>query len=337
MIYDTGSKKESQFRSVNELIDPKKYGNYNSPYLVDTLRQNDISVSTPTSVIQLETNTPSPAPEEAIDQVRPSIAWNNTQGGINLSYRIINGKLKQNTAINVYWANGSTHENRMGDPVFCYNVPADTPEGECEPIHINGTDLANDPPGVTHLIATNSESSVGALADVQVNYGANASAATVWNTTIDIIKDGLRASGQSTATITSTSRTPADQARAMFQNLVNANNTVNANVANQLALYGAPGDAVINVFVQQTNGMSYPQIIQNGTTIRAAMEQEINNQGPGNVSRHCADPTQRNVVDVGSGVFNANNSGLFITAVQNRARLIDERNSNGCFHIEVQN
>ncbi len=330
--------RESQFGSVNELINPKKYGNCDSPYLsVNTLTQNDTSVSIPTSEIQLETNTSSPVPEEVVDRVRPSIAWNNTQGGINLSYSIINGELKQNITMNVYWANGLTYANRIGDPVFCYEVPVDTPEAEYGPIHINGTDLANDPTDVTHLIAASSESSVGALADVQVNYGANANAATVWNATIDIIKDGLRASGQSTATITSTSRTPADQARAMFQNLVNPNNPVNVNVDNQLTLYGAPGDAVINVFVQQTNGMSYQQIIRNGTTIRAAMEQEINNQGPGNVSRHCADPSQRNVVDVGSGVFNANNSGLFITADQNRARLIDERNSNGCFHIEVQN
>ena len=200
MNYNTQSKKEQQYRSINELITSKKYSNYDSPYQsVNSLIRNN----------------------KDVDQVQPSIAWDNIQGGINLTYNIINGKLKKSTPINVYWANGTTYDTRIGDSIFCYNVPSNTPEGKCKPIHFNGTDLANNPTGATHLIATTSESCVGALTDVQVNYGVNADAATVWSTTIDIIKDGLRASGQPLAMITSTSRTPADQARIMFQNLVN--------------------------------------------------------------------------------------------------------------------
>jgi hypothetical protein len=141
---------------------------------------------------------------------------------------------------------------------------------------------------------------------------------------------------KSVATITSTARTPADQARAMFQNLVNAANPIAVNVANQLALYAPPGDAVINTFVSQIQNLTYQQIIQNQTAIRAAMEQEINNQGPSNVSRHCADSTQTCVVDVGAGVFNASNGALFVNAVQGRvAHFIDETGSNGCYHLEL--
>lgn len=169
-----------------------------------------------------------------------------------------------------------------------------------------------------------------------VNYGANANTGAVWARTLDIIKDSLRAAGQSSATITSTTRSPGDQARAMFQNLVNPVFDISTNVANQLNLYGASGEAVINVFVQMTQGLTHQQILQNQTVIRAAMEQEINNQGPQNVSRHCADPTQRNVVDIGAGVFNANNVQLFINAIQGRVNVLhDERDANSCIHIEV--
>jgi hypothetical protein len=67
------------------------------------------------------------------------------------------------------------------------------------------------------------------------------------------------------------------------------------------------------------------------------MEQEIADQGPQNVSRHTADPAVRSVVDVAAGVFNANNDDLFVGAVQGRVTtLLDERNSNNCFHLEIQ-
>ncbi|SCF11703.1 hypothetical protein GA0074695_3587 [Micromonospora viridifaciens] len=275
--------------------------------------------------------------EEVRDQIRPSLAWNNTAGGMNLTYTVENGDLKQAGTIDVYWANGTGHANRLGAPIFSQSVPAGTTAGSHGPIHIAGNLLADNPAGVTHLIAVASPSRVGALADVQVAFGPNANAAVLRPATIDIVKDSLRAAGQRTVTITSTARTPADQARAMFQNLTNAANPVNVNVNNQLALYAAPGDAVINVFVQQTQGLTRQQILANGAAIRAAMEQEINNQGPQNVSRHCADPATVNVADLGAGVFNATNGPLFVNAIRPRVtRFIDERNSNGCYHIEIQ-
>ena len=153
---------------------------------------------------------------------------------------------------------------------------------------------------------------------------------------IDIIKDGMRVAGQQSATITSTARTPAAQARAMFSNLVNPAHPVNVNVANQLALYRVPGDAVINVFVAQTQGMTLQQINQNRATIEAAMVQEINNQGPSKVSRHCADPNQRCVVDVGSAAFNANNGPLFYNYVRGRlSTSYNEHTTNHCYHLEL--
>lgn len=269
------------------------------------------------------------------DQVQPSLAWDSTNGGLKLTYTVLNNDLKDDATIDVYWANGPGYANRTGSPIFSQTVPKGTTVGDHGPIHIAGNLLANDPAGVTHLIATSSPSKVGAVPDVRVGFGANANAATVWASTLDAVKDGLRAAGQPSATISSTARTAADQARAMFNNLVNPAHTLAQNIASQHALYAAPGDAVINVFAQQTQGMTLAQVNANAAAIQAAMVAEINHQGPQNVSRHCADPTVVNVIDIGSGVFNTHNGPLFVASVSARAsRFIDERANNHCYHFE---
>ena len=290
--------------------------------------------------------------EEIKDQIRPALAWNNTQGGMDLRYQVVDGELQEDATIEVYWANGPGYANRIGAPIFSHNVPAGTPEGSHGPVHINGNLLANDPAGVTHLIAASSEAHVAALPDVVVNGGANANMAVVWPQTIDIIKDGLRAAGQATATINSTARTPEDQARAMFQNLVRPgadgqltqediehNIDVQQNGDGTWSGYAAPGDAVIDRFADEVNGMTPEEIQTNETQIRDAMEDEINNQEAQGrrVSRHMADPATISVVDVGAGVFNANNRDLFVNSVRPRVvTFLDERSSNGCYHLEVQ-
>ncbi len=269
--------------------------------------------------------------QEIKDQVRPALAWNNTQGGLNLTWEVLDQALENDVTINVYFANGTGYANRLGAAVFSHVVPAGTAPGAGGPVHIPGTDLAGDPAGTTHLIAASSESQVGALADVRITFGPNANAGAVSAGMTDIVKDGLRAAGASTGTITSTLRSPADQARAMF------NNALNTGAQAQLALYGAAGDAVIQVYIQQTAGLTPAQIAANAATIRAAMEAEIIAQGPENVSRHCGDPAVRTVVDVSYNSFNGNNRPLFRTAVAGRvSRLIDEPNNN-CFHLELVN
>jgi hypothetical protein len=265
------------------------------------------------------------------------LEWNNVQGGINLSFRVIGGPLKQDTTINVYWANGTGIQNRIGAPVFTHIVLTGTTEGQHGPVHIAGDLLSNDPLDVTHLIVVSGETHVGSLDDVRVNFGPNANAAVVWATTLDIIRDGLRAAGQSIATITSTARNVTNQARVMFQNLINPSRSINSNVTAQLRRYGQNGDAVINVFVREIQNMTDQQIRQSEATIRVAMEQEINRLGCYEVTHHCADPTQLNVVDVGASVFNENNGPLFINAVQGRvSHFEDERNDNNAFHLEVR-
>ena len=122
----------------------------------------------------------------------------------------------------------------------------------------------------------------------------------------------------------------------MFKNLTNPGKPIDVNVANNLSTYGPGGDAVINVFVAQTAGMTPADIQANATAIRAAMEAEVNNQGPTHVSKHCANPAVLSVIDVSAVPFNVNNWPLFVAAVTGRvSKIIDERVANGCFHLEL--
>jgi hypothetical protein len=175
-------------------------------------------------------------------------------------------------------------------------------------------------------------SSVASIADVELAYAPNASPAAVSPDMKDVIKDALRAAGTMRAILSRTALSPADQARAMFQGLVRSPGPLSANVANQLALYPAAGDAVINIFTNMTAGGTIAQAGSNAASIMAAMEQEIRRQGPGNVSAHCADPASASVADLPLANFSAAGRAMFRRAIGSRARLTDEADA---FHLEL--
>ncbi len=146
---------------------------------------------------------------------------------------------------------------------------------------------------------------------------------------MDILRDGLRAAGQPSGSIASTARTPADQARVMF------NNCLNNGAQSQLNTYLPPGQAVIRVYIDMTAGMTNAEIRANAASIRAAMEAEINRQGPTNVSKHCADPATRCVVDFSYDIFNSSNRPLFVASVQPRVSTFLPEPDNHCYHLEL--
>jgi D-alanyl-D-alanine carboxypeptidase len=120
-----------------------------------------------------------------------------------------------------------------------------------------------------------------------ISWGAHAKRDVVAPATLEVLSDVLRAAGLHRATITSTMRTPAEQARVMYANLVAHG------VKSQRRLYGAGGRAVIEVFKTQTAaGAAKADVI-------AAMLAKINELGPYKVSHHCGDPSVLNVLDVG--------------------------------------
>jgi len=113
------------------------------------------------------------------------------------------------------------------------------------------------------------------LFQVELKY---ASTAKPLPTTVETkLKALLRTAGVQQATITSTTRAPADQARAMYTNLARR-----GGVAKQRQLYGPSGDSVIDTYeAEKAKGKSRAKI-------EAAMAAKIVAVGPGKVSLHCA-------------------------------------------------
>ena len=121
---------------------------------------------------------------------------------------------------------------------------------------------------------------------VEIKFGSKAKKENVTNFSLQVLEDILQAAGLSSAVISSTSRTPTDQARVMF------NNIVSKGVAAQKKLYAAAGDAVIDEYVKAKKAKKTP------TEIKAAMEAKIIAIGPTKVSHHAADPNILCVFDV---------------------------------------
>lgn len=276
--------------------------------------------------------------EKQEEKVQPSLAWNSTTGGLTLTYTVLESDLIFDATIEAFWAQGEDYNSRLGDAFFNFVVPAGTLAGTSDSVSIPGADLSENPDEMTHILAASSESKIGVLADVLVTYGIHADANVVTAEMLDIVEDGFRAAGQATNKITSTARTAEDQARAMFNNLVNSEKTVAENIAYQNGIYGVNGEAVINVFVAQTVGLTLELINANSVAIKAAMEAEVNALGPSNVSKHCADPDQVTVVDVGSRAFEKNGNGqLFVDSVTPRVTtFLDEVSENHAYHLVIE-
>ena len=155
--------------------------------------------------------------------------------------------------------------------------------------------------------------------NVIISYGANADRAAISETTLEILRRVGRASDNYEIFITSTARTPYDQARIMY------NNIVRNGIAEQRRTYREPGQRVLDVYEEQQRLRSDRQ-----QTI-SAMEERIIELGPSNVSRHCADHNQINVFDV--AISRLTNSERFLTEIRAQAdRVLDENN---CYHIEI--
>jgi RHS repeat-associated protein len=134
-------------------------------------------------------------------------------------------------------------------------------------------------------------------------------------------------------TITSTGRTPEQQARIMYENLQ----------AGKSSTYKAPGKQVIQV---------YHQMKKQGATeeqIKAAMVKKINEVGPQNVSAHTANPQQVNAIDFGIGTLQKDLTPAQIASLKSYleglqkagiiSKFLNPENNPGeaAFHIEIKN
>jgi len=103
-----------------------------------------------------------------------------------------------------------------------------------------------------------------------------------------ILQDIMVAAGVQQCEITSVARTPADQARVMFANLVGTG--LHQGIAEQRKLYLPPGNQIIDVYEQNA---SLP-----ADQVQALMAARIQEVGPQLVSHHCCDPSKMTVWDI---------------------------------------
>ncbi|HEV7427957.1 MAG TPA: hypothetical protein VGQ46_16495 [Thermoanaerobaculia bacterium] len=143
--------------------------------------------------------------------------------------------------------------------------------------------------------------------DNNIVFGPNAKSSDVTPYSLGVLRDVMTAANVAKLTISSTQRSPADQARVMFNNLETQG------VAAQRRLYKPPGQAVIDVYVAgKAAGKT-------SDAIKAEMTAKINELGPMTVSHHAADPKVLNVFDVApSSVADV---AAFQTAAKNDARV----------------
>ena len=151
--------------------------------------------------------------------------------------------------------------------------------------------------------------------------------------TTTVIKELLRSAGAPSVAVSSLQRTPEDQARIMFDNIMADG------VAKQKELYGPNGDAVIDVWVQETTGLKRSEIRAQRTTIETAMVDKINELGPFNVSHHIADPNSGiQTVDLAPSSIAASARAKFQSFAQSDSRVAEffgPRKGDKAFHVEI--
>lgn len=160
-----------------------------------------------------------------------------------------------------------------------------------------------------------------------INFVPSADASVVSEHSRNVLRGVLDDAELASCVITSTVRSPARQARAMYTNIELTS------VETQLALYASAGDQVI---------LEYKRLKPLGhgrQAILDAMESMIVAVGPGSVSRHCADPTALNVIDIAPSSIS--NPQRFVAALGRAkdagqvSKFFSPANGDPAFHVEI--
>ena len=137
----------------------------------------------------------------------------------------------------------------------------------------------------------------------------------------NILKDILRTAGLAGATVTSAHRTPADQARVMYENCVSKGAPYNE------ALYCVAGDKVVDVFAANHD--------QPRDAVIQLMTEKILEIGPSKVSMHMSDTHY--TFDVAPSSIPRDQHAAFVAAVlgnQAVSKLIQPP-KDPAFHLEI--
>ncbi|HYO63486.1 MAG TPA: transglycosylase SLT domain-containing protein [Pyrinomonadaceae bacterium] len=172
--------------------------------------------------------------------------------------------------------------------------------------------------------SSSSSSSGKGNGGASIEFGKNARRDDFTPHSQKVLEDILRQANLSGALISSTSRTPADQARVMFNNLEREG------VEKQKRLYGPYGDKVIDVYVRSKNaGRTDEQI-------KLDMEAKIKDLGPTNVSKHTADPRVYNVFDIApSSIRDRRAFEQAVNADERVKKFLTPSDSDPAYHLEI--
>ena len=265
-------------------------------------------------------------------RVTPEISWNSIIGGIDLKYTVSSGgALVADQPIVISWTYG---DSQVGGEIYQHVVEKGTGAGSYGPINLDASVLQKIDPKAKQIVASGT-GGVATLDDVVINFRSYADATVVSCGMMRLMKESLRAAGQAKADISSTIRSPKDQARAMFNNLVKQEKSIEQNIQDQLNEYGTSGDKVVNLFASLVKNKSRQQISSDAESIKSQMEAKIIELDPYTVSHHCGDPLKLSVIDVPTSVFGSNMQ-LFESYARSRAtNFLNEYRTNYCFHIEL--
>lgn len=124
-----------------------------------------------------------------------------------------------------------------------------------------------------------------------------------------VLREIMKKAGITGIIITSTARTPADQARIMYENVEKYG------ADEQKRLYSGYGDKVIDVYIElKAKNKSRGEII-------AAMQNKIMTLGPGKVSSHVADFKKLNVIDIAPSSIPRSFHSAFEKIIENDKRI----------------
>jgi hypothetical protein len=159
--------------------------------------------------------------------------------------------------------------------------------------------------------------------EVTITYSENTS--KIPGKADQILKDILSDAGITSVIITSTTRSPSDQARIMYSNIETYG------VDPQKELYAASGNEVIDIYSSLKKEGKTPDEIKNG------MEQKIITIGPSKVSAHCADISKKCVFDIAPSSVPADKKMKFEDAVGKNKKVIKFLKPPGdpAYHIEI--
>lgn len=160
--------------------------------------------------------------------------------------------------------------------------------------------------------------------DITISFASSANQQVVSSYSLTVLQDILKQAKLDSAKISRTASTPEDQARIMFENIQNLG------VDNQKKLYGPYGDQVIDVYVEAK------RLGKSSEEIKKTMTEKIYELGPPNVSKHLADPTKINVIDIApSSIKDRLAFEKAVKSDQRVSKFLTPSNNDPAYHLEI--